>query len=471
MEAPKTCNPKCSRWTIPIAVSFLLLSQIWIIQNTFQCTVMENYASLRNTNLTNWKFVQHLTDSMQPQTQNDQINDLKKEMKVMGDHLRQSVEFFPLKNPNVNPKTEPDRTWFMSTLRGKEENGDPEHFYFPSEASNGRVLCINGTDMSASYGFAWPKYLPMNSTLLPGLTFIADSNWDYNNPWHSMMNLVAHEAWRIENQCRTAKRFVLYQQGHLVKKMGSWVSNFMEAVLKHQVKPDELEYGGGIVCFEEAVIYRRSLGHMSLEKRLAMFDMIRCKTRKFCHVSEVQRIVDGIRTINLTLLARTGPRSFKNESMVASVIAEECSKVAGCKFRLLHIDNLSFCQQVEVLSMTDILVTVHGAQLTNMMFMSNGSSVMEMFPKGWLERAGVGQYIYHWLASWTGMIHEGTYRDTEGPHCPTPKDPDQCFTFYKDMKVGYNQTYLAHWTSNVLARFQNIASSKEELHPSMCTCD
>jgi hypothetical protein len=45
------------------------------------------------------------------------------------------------------------------------------------------------------------------------------------------------------------------------------------------------------------------------------------------------------------------------------------------------------------MSKTDILLSVHGAQLANMIFMSPGGRVLEMFPKGWLELAGHGQYI------------------------------------------------------------------------------
>eukprot|EP01018_Ginkgo_biloba_P034836 Gb_01085 [translate_table: standard] len=390
-----------------------------------------------------------------------EIEALKHELESVGNHLRESVRFLPLKDTSVEGSTEPDRTWFMSTVRGKSENGNPESFFFPSEASKGRILCVQGRHPTNgtlnSYGFAWQKYRPENSTLLPGLTFVSDNFWDYQNPWHSMSALVVFAGWRMENGCAFPARFVLYHCGELVKSMGSWISNVMRISLGRDVEVDPLEYGDKSVCFEKAVVYRRGLGQMSLDKRIALFDMIRCKARKYCNVTQGQRItINGIRTVNVTLLARTGARSFKNESAVASIIQQECQKVSGCNFRLLHIGNLSFCEQVSAMSTTDILATAHGAQLTNILFMSKGSSVMEMFPKGWLEGAGVGQYIYHWFANWSGMKHEGTYRDTEGPKCPNPEEGRvPCFLFHKDRQVGHNQTYLAMWTADVIQRFQS----------------
>ncbi|CAN0887045.1 hypothetical protein LINGRAHAP2_LOCUS15509 [Linum grandiflorum] len=74
------------------------------------------------------------------------------------------------------------------------------------------------------------------------------------------------------------------------------------------------------------------------------------------------------------------------------------------------------------MSSTDILISPHGARLTNMFFMDRNSSVLEFFPKGWLKLAGVGQFFYHWIANWSGMNHRGVWRDPTGAHCPFPED-------------------------------------------------
>ena len=78
------------------------------------------------------------------------------------------------------------------------------------------------------------------------------------------------------------------------------------------------------------------------------------------------------------------------------------------------------------MSNTDIVASPHGAQLTNMLFMDRNSSIMEFFPKGWLELAGLGQYAHHWMADLSGMKHQGAWWDPNGEkECPfRKKDPE-----------------------------------------------
>ena len=103
------------------------------------------------------------------------------------------------------------------------------------------------------------------------------------------------------------------------------------------------------------------------------------------------------------------------------------------------------------MSLTDVLVSPHGAQLTNLFLMERNSSVMEFFPKGWLKLAGIGQYVFHWMASWSGMRHEGAYRDSNGdPQCPYPEDDRRCMSIFKGAQIGHNEAYFREWASKVL---------------------
>jgi len=127
------------------------------------------------------------------------------------------------------------------------------------------------------------------------------------------------------------------------------------------------------------------------------------------------------------------------------------------------------------MSSTDILVSPHGAQLTNMFLMDRNSSVMEFFPKGWLKLAGVGQYVHHWMASWSGMRHQGAWRDPNGDKCPYPDDDRRCMSIFKSSKIGYNETYFGEWARNVLkevkTRKVDEASKKNTTSSSSrCTC-
>ncbi|KAL7002988.1 hypothetical protein U1Q18_004148 [Sarracenia purpurea var. burkii] len=113
--------------------------------------------------------------------------------------------------------------------------------------------------------------------------------------------------------------------------------------------------GGGEeipVCFEEAVVMRHNEGGMSRRRRMEVYDLMRCKARVYCKVSPEGKIamVDGGRgsppVIGMTMLMRTGPRSFRNQSAVVGIFARECGKVEGCRLMVAQSNNLTFCEQV-----------------------------------------------------------------------------------------------------------------------------
>lgn len=109
---------------------------------------------------------------------------------------------------------------------------------------------------------------------------------------------------------------------------------------------------------------------------------------------------------------------------------------------------------------TDVIASPHGAQLTNMLFMDQNSSVMEFFPRGWFELAGVGQYAHHWMADQSGMRHQGAWWDPLGEkECPSPEHDQECFNFYKDGHVGHNETFFVEWARSVL---NQVRISKRE---------
>lgn len=102
------------------------------------------------------------------------------------------------------------------------------------------------------------------------------------------------------------------------------------------------------------------------------------------------------------------------------------------------------------MSSTDILISPHGAQITNLFLMDKNSSVMEFYPKGWLKLAGLGQFVYKRLSIWSGMKHRGAWRDPNGDHCPYSEDDRRCMSIYKGGQIGYNETEFAEWGRNVL---------------------
>ncbi|KAJ0099771.1 hypothetical protein Patl1_21579 [Pistacia atlantica] len=357
----------------------------------------------------------------------------------MAERLRHSVTFVPLKDLRYTDKAVQGHTWFMSSMYDSHEEGEVQYQQFPSKSSDDRLLCLKGRDTHDGswnyYALAWPETLPVNATLMKGLTFVSYNHYNYDNIWHGLSAVVPFVAWHRKNGCESPTRWILYHWGELRLRMGSWLTTLMEATFNGEPVIEGFDGGDedGVYCFEKAVVMRHNEGGMSREKRMEVYDLMRCKARMYCNMSPERRDANNI---GMTLFMRTGPRSFKNESIVTGIFRKECGKVDGCKLMVAYSNNLTFCEQVKLMSMTDILVSPHGAQLTNMFLMDRNSSVMEFFPKGWLKLAGVGQYVYHWIASWSGMRHQGAWRDPDGEKCSFPKYDRRCMSIYKSGRIG-----------------------------------
>ncbi|KAK7363102.1 hypothetical protein VNO77_05232 [Canavalia gladiata] len=406
-----------------------------------------------------------------------------KELNSLVHKLRSSVTLIPLKDLRYAHAPLEGHTWFMSSMCDTHQDGEVQYQQFPSESSQGRVLCLKGHDTHDgswnSYALAWPEALPYNTTFMKGLTFVSYNHYNYENMWHGLSAMVPFVAWYKMNNCSMLpSRWVLYHWGELRFKMGLWLGSLMEATFNGPPIIERVDKEGPI-CFEEAVVMRHNEGGMSRQRRMEVYDLMRCKARMYCNVSlegsNRELNVRGLPVIGVTLFLRTGPRSFKNETIVAEIFHKECAKMDGCRFMVVHSNNLTFCEQVKLMSLTDILISPHGAQLTNMFLMERNSSVMEFFPKGWLKLAGVGQYVYHWIASWSGMKHQGSWRDPNGDICPYSEDDRRCMSIYKNGRIGHNETHFADWTRNVLAevkirKIQEASIKSKTTSSAACAC-
>ncbi|KAG6550235.1 hypothetical protein Mapa_008195 [Marchantia paleacea] len=377
--------------------------------------------------------------------------------------LSSSVEFKPLRDMSKwENKGDNGLHGFLSDIvgRGRKE-GPPELFYMPSNTTQGRLLCLQGNHTSDgtlnSYAFAYKEGLPTDAVVLPGTTLIADTYWDFNNPWHSMYNLIQFVYWKMNPTCKSAERLILFHWSELRTDLGYWIKNVFEAS-NLPTEPERLSYYGRPVCFENAVVSRSGIGGVPGSLMKDIYEEVRCSARRKCGVTDFRSGPTDEVKVRLTLMVRTGARGFVNLTDWQKVIGSECRSEKGCKLTTMFVSNLTFCQQVEIMSKTDILVTVHGAQLTNMIFMSPGSRILEMFPRGWEEYAGHGQFIYSHLANWVGLRHEGYWRDLNTPECPASygNDTKSCFSFYKDQAVGMNQTYISNWVSEVIDNFSHV---------------
>ena len=274
------------------------------------------------------------------------------ELLALAEKLSDAVTFLPLKDLRYAQTAHQGHTWFMSSLYDTHVEGEVQYQQYPSAASRGRLLCIKGRDTHDgarnSYALAWPNALPRNATVLTGLTFVSYNHYNYDNIWHGLSAMVPFVAWHLrDGQCAVPARWVLYHWGELRIKMGPWVKSLMQATFGGSVNIEEFgDSGDGVACFEEAVVTRHNEGGMSRERRLEVYNMMRCKAREYCNVRIEGR---GLTVIGLTMLMRTGARSFRNESAVVGIFQRECGKIEGCRLTVAYSDNLTFCQQVSII--------------------------------------------------------------------------------------------------------------------------
>ncbi|KAL6531701.1 hypothetical protein OROMI_028064 [Orobanche minor] len=447
---------------------------VYLLSTSVFVFVLFQIHSLQTPPTSAWAFMQAVADSCLPTRRDDGENP-----KVVASRLRQSVTFLPLKDLRYSNAAMKGHTWFMSSLHDAHKEGEVQYQQFPTEASGGRVLCFKGRDTHDgswnSYALAWPETLPENATLMKGITFVSYNHYDYHNIWHGLSATMPFVGWHIKSQCESPERWVLYHWGEMRTSMAPWVRTLLEATFGRPLEIEMFDREGPDdydrpACFEEAVVMRHNEGGMSREKRMEVYDLMRCKSRMYCNVSTSSSSSSssdssskGFR-IGMTMLMRDGRRSFRNASAVTGIFERECRKVEGCRLMVAYPHNLTFCEQVKLMSLTDVVISAHGAQLSNMILMDRDSSVMELFPKGWLELAGIGQYVHHWLASWSGMRHEGAWRDPIGDSCPYPDDHRRCMSVFKDGRIGHNETYFSEWAGGVL---KEVRVRKKAMNMSM----
>ncbi|XP_059284796.1 uncharacterized protein LOC132038090 [Lycium ferocissimum] len=187
------------------------------------------------------------------------------------------------------------------------EENEAEHLYCPSKASKGRLLCFNGRDkkdgIKNSYVLALRESLPDLAILLESLTFVSYTYYDHKNLWHGLCVMAPFVRCSRKNDFLKPVRSVLFQWGELRLRMGSWVQQLKQA------------------NFSETKAEKNLMEKMYL------------------------------------IVLRRGSRSFKNATAVTDIFAKECDQVESYILHVVQSEDLSFCDQVKVLTNIDIVAS------------------------------------------------------------------------------------------------------------------
>lgn len=103
--------------------------------------------------------------------------------------------------------------------------------------------------------------------------------------------------------------------------------------------------------------------------------------------------------------ARQHTRRLSNEAAATALLARH-------GFETVHFEDLTFAQQVALMLETAVLVGVHGANLTNLLFLQPGAQVMELMNEDKLVKLGNKDFenlIYFRMSSCLGL-----------PYCAVP---------------------------------------------------
>lgn len=103
-------------------------------------------------------------------------------------------------------------------------------------------------------------------------------------------------------------------------------------------------------------------------------------------------------------------RKVLNDNEVERVLMEN-------GFESVELESTSFAEQVRLFANCESLVSIHGAALTNMLFMPPGSQVIEFYPRGFTEREFFNA-CYLRLSKILGLNHRYLFSERE---CPSGK--------------------------------------------------
>jgi len=110
-------------------------------------------------------------------------------------------------------------------------------------------------------------------------------------------------------------------------------------------------------------------------------------------------------SVVVTYIRRTNTRKLLDEDMHMEAIRKAIPHI---KLSVVDFATIPFAEQLKIVRGTDLLVGVHGAGLTHLMFLQPGSVVLELLPEG-LQHKG-----FRNLSQMLGIIYFRTHIKMHG---------------------------------------------------------
>jgi hypothetical protein len=263
---------------------------------------------------------------------------------------------------------------------------------------------------SEDWGFRWAKarlgwevYVcnllpdPRLVTWIEGLTFLRLMDFYNDNVFHWMYNLFALSLW--EERARKALHFKLDKDVRVVYVFGANMS-FTQRVLKEEMPGapvvhdmNEFDARMGVVCFRLLDISQPRLLATFPNKKFV--DVLRSNVRRRFGVPAFA--LSALRNATVLYLKRRH-RDLPHGQLQSLREALQLKSIAT---DVLEVDGLSLGSLVHRLGQYRVVISCHGAQLSNIVFMNPGALVIEVRPPGWQKR-----YHYEIFAKMAGCFYE-----------------------------------------------------------------
>ena len=103
---------------------------------------------------------------------------------------------------------------------------------------------------------------------------------------------------------------------------------------------------------------------------------------------------------------RSDVSKFHRQSSNNDVLKSALEKIPSVKVQIARMETLSFGQQIKLVREAHVLIGIHGAALSHLMFMDKSKShVLEFSPES--------SDFFQYLAEWKGIHHEMIYTNTD----------------------------------------------------------
>ena len=229
------------------------------------------------------------------------------------------------------------------------------------------------------------KQVKHKHNYLQGALFIAGFDDQSGlNPFHFAECVLTFFSYSQRNKAERIRRVILFREKPPVN---TWLAGFQDQVFRNAtvhyaqevnktICAERVVFGGTIINLFEGP-YHAELFRNSVYKSLGI-------TRRPLG-----------RLVQVTFLRRKD-RVLVNTEQIERLLLE----IKDLTLKVVTMDSLSFEEQVRIMAETDLLISPHGAGLTNSIFMQQERAVLELFPsKLWYYE------LYGRIARNAGLFH------------------------------------------------------------------